>query len=252
MTDTPREELVLDAVNSLVDRLLVDFDVVDMLTELTERCGNLLDVAAAGFLLADPFDRLHLLAATARQARDLELFQLQIEQGPCMDCYATGAPVSVARLDAAAEARWPRFVPEAVNDGFAAVHAVPMRAAGLVLGALGLFGTTPGELNRADLLVAQTLAHIACVTILQGQAPTPSHVLPRLRDTLAGRTVVEQAKGLLREVLDVSVEEAFAVLRAYSHAKGRHLTDLARQLMNDRYFRPILIADITQFAEPTS
>ncbi|KRE25751.1 transcriptional regulator [Mycobacterium sp. Soil538] len=248
MTETPREEAVLDAVNSLVDSLLVDFDVVDLLTELTERSANLLDVAAAGFLLADPFDRLHIVAATTQQARDLELFQLQTDQGPCVDCYTTGAPVSVAYLDAAAEARWPRFVPEAVAEGFASVHAVPMRAAGLVLGALGLFGTSPGELNHADLLVAQTLAHIACVTILQGQAPTPSSVLPQLRATLAGRTVVEQAKGLLREVLDVPVEEAFTVLRAYSHANGQHLTDLARRLMNDRYSRPVLIAAITQFA----
>ncbi|KMO75923.1 ANTAR domain-containing protein [Mycolicibacterium obuense] len=247
MTNTPREERVLDAVNSLVDSLLVDFDVVDLLTELTERCAQLLDVAAAGFLLADPFDRLHLLAATTQQARDLEIFQLQIDQGPCVDCYLTGAPVSVASLDAAAEARWPQFVPEAVADGFASVHAVPMRAAGIVLGALGLFGTSPGELNQADLLVAQTLAHIACVTILQGQAPTPATVLPQLRAALVGRTVVEQAKGLLREVLDVSVEEAFAVLRAYAHTTGQHLTDLARALMTDRHARPVLIADITRF-----
>lgn len=250
MTETPREERVLDAVNSLVDSLLVDFDVVDLLTELTERCGQLLDVAAAGFLLADPFDRLHLLAATTTQARDLELFQVQADQGPCVDCYSSGEPVSVAFLDSDAEARWPRFVPEAVAHGFASVHAVPMRAAGIVLGALGLFGTSPGELDHADLLLAHTLAHIACVTILQGQAPTPTTVLPQLRSALVGRTVVEQAKGLLREVLDVSVEEAFAVLRAYSHANGRHLTELARQLMNDRHARPVLVAEIVQFAQP--
>jgi hypothetical protein len=249
MTETPREERVLDAVNSLVDSLLIDFDVMDLLTELTERSGDLLGVAAAGFLLADPFDHLHLLAATTKQARDLELFQLQTDEGPCVDCYTSGAPVSVAYLDNAAETRWPRFVPEAVAGGFDSVHAVPMRAAGIVLGALGLFGTSPGELAHADLLLAQTLAHIACVTILQGQAPTPTTVLPQLRAALASRTVVEQAKGLLREVLDVSVEEAFVTLRAYSHANGRHLTELARQLMNDRYSRPTLIAEITQFAQ---
>ncbi len=248
MTDTPREERVLDAVVSLVDSLLVDFDVVDMLTELTERCAQLLDVAAAGFLLADPFDRLHLLAATTQQARDLEVFQLQTDQGPCVDCYATGEPVSVADLDSGAELRWPGFVPQARASGFASVHAVPMRAAGLVLGALGLFGTTAGELDDADVLVAQTLTHIACVTILQGQAPTPSTVLPQLRATLAGRVVVEQAKGLLREMLDVPVEEAFSVLRAYCHANGQHLTDVARRLMSDRHARPVLIADISEFA----
>ena len=172
MTETPRETRVLDAVVSLVDTLLDDFDVVDLMTELTEHCAQLLDVAAAGFLLADPFDQLRLLAATTEQARELELFQLQADEGPCVDCYATGQPISVADLSAAA-ARWPRFVPAALDAGFASVHAVPMRAAGIVLGALGLFGTDPGELDDADRLVAQTLAHIACVAILQEHAPTP-------------------------------------------------------------------------------
>ncbi|CAA0138149.1 Uncharacterised protein [Mycolicibacterium vanbaalenii] len=251
MTETPRETQVLDAVVTLVDSLLVDFDVMDLLTELTERCAQLLDVAAAGFLLADPFDQLHLLAATTEQARDLELFQLQTDEGPCVDCYATGQPVSVADLEAE-EQRWPRFVPAAREAGFTSVHAVPMRAAGLVLGALGLFGTEAGELNDADVLVAQTLAHIACVAVLQGQAPTPTTVLPQLRSALAGQVVVEQAKGYLREVLDLPVEEAFTVLRGYSRAHGEHLTEVARRLMTDRHSRPALIDAITEFASPTT
>ncbi len=250
MNETPRETQVLDAVVSLVDSLLVDFDVMDLLTDLTERSAELLDVAAAGFLLADPFDQLQLLAATTTKAHGLELFELQTEEGPSLDCYTTGQPVSVADLGTAVR-RWPRFVPAAVDAGFASVHAVPMRAAGLVLGTLGLFGTRPGALSDADLLVAQTLAHIACVTILQGQAPTPATVLPQLRSALTSRVVVEQAKGFLREILDMSVEESFDLLRSYSHAKGEHLTEIARRLMSDRHSRPVMIADLTEFANRT-
>ncbi|VEG51731.1 putative GAF sensor protein [Mycolicibacterium aurum] len=246
-----RETDVLGAVVSFVDRLLVDFDVVDLLTELTERCADLLDVAAAGFLLADPFGKLNLLAATSEQARELELFQLQADEGPCLECHASGEPVSVADLGAVS-ARWPRFVPAALDAGFASVHAVPMRAAGEVLGALGLFGTRAGEITDSDRLVAQTLAHIACVAILQEKAPTPSTVNPRLRSALTNRVVVEQAKGFLREVLDVSLEDAFTVLRAYSRANGEHLTDVARRLMSDRNSRPILVASITEFARETA
>ena len=247
MTDTPRETRVLDAVVSLVDSLLYDFDVVDLLTELTERCAQLLDVESAGFLLADPLNRLRLLAATSEQTRELELFQLQADEGPCVDCYATGQPVSVADLQAESN-RWPRFVPAATEAGFASVHAVPMRAAGIVLGALGLFGTRPGELNEADLLVGQTLAHIACVAILQEHAPTPSTVMPQLRAALASRVVVEQAKGFLRESLDVSVEEAFTLLRTYARTNGDHLTEVARRLMTERQARPALLAAISEFA----
>ena len=249
MTETPRETRVLDAVVFLVDTLLEDFDVVDLLTELTERCAQLLDIAAAGFLLADPLGQLRLLAATTEQARELELFQLQADEGPCVECYATGQPVSVADLQAAT-AQWPRFVPAARDAGFASVHAVPMRAAGIVLGALGLFGSHPGQLNDADRLVAQTLAHIACVAILQEHAPTPSTVMPQLRSALASRVIVEQVKGFLRESLDVSVERAFTLLRSYARANREHLTDVSRRLMTDRQARPVLVAAISEFATP--
>jgi GAF domain/ANTAR domain len=247
MTETPRETRVLDAVVSLVDSLLADFDVVDLLTELTERCAQLLDVEAAGLLLVDPLEQLRLLAATSEQTHELELFQLQADEGPCMDCYSTGQPVSVADLQAETD-RWPRFVPAALDAGFASVHAVPMRAAGIVLGALGFFGARPGALNDADLLVGQTLAHIASVAILQEHAPTPWTVMPQLRSALTSRVLVEQAKGFLRESLDVSVEQAFQLLRNYSRTNGEHLTEVARRLMTDRHSRPILIAAISEFA----
>jgi hypothetical protein len=245
MTDTPRETRVLDAVVSLVDNLLDDFDVFDLLTELTERCADLLDIAAAGFLLANPLGQLRLLAATSEQTHELELFQLQADEGPCLECYATGEPVSVADLRAA-KSRWPRFVPTALEAGIASVHAVPMRAAGIVLGSLGLFGTRSGELTKADLLVGQTLAHIACVAILQEHPPTPSTVIPQLRSALTRRIVVEQAKGFLRAHLDVSVDEAFSLLRRYARTHGEHLTEVSRQLMGEPSCRPALLERMTE------
>ena len=249
MTEASREARVLEAVVSLVDRVLVDFDVLDLLTDLTERCAQLLDIAAAGFLLADPLEQLRVVAATTEEARDMELFQSQADQGPCVECFRSGQPVSVPDLGAEAQ-RWPRFVPAARAAGFASVHAVPMRAAGLVLGTLGLFGTKTGELAERDLLVAQTLAHLACVATVQGHAPTPSIVMPQLRSALTDRVVVEQAKGFLHELFDVSLEEAFAILRTYARANGKHLSDVARQLMTDRLSRPLLVADMAELRTP--
>ena len=246
MTETPRETRVLEAVVSLVDRLLDDFDVVDLLTELTERCAHLLAVESAGLLLADPLEQLRLLAATTEETRELELFQLQADEGPCVDCYSSGQPISVADLNTEAQ-RWPRFVPAALDAGFASVHAVPMRAAGVVLGALGLFGVDPGALSDADLLVGQTLAHVASVAILQEHSPTMSTVMQQLRTALTNRIHVEQAKGFLRETLDISVEQAFQLLRSYAHTHGDHLTDVARRLMTDRQARPPLLAAIAEF-----
>ncbi|WP_197376243.1 GAF and ANTAR domain-containing protein [Mycolicibacterium baixiangningiae] len=249
MTDASRETRVLDAVVTLVDSLLDDFDIVDLLTGLTERCADLLDIAAAGFLLADPLDRLRLLAATTDQVHALELFQLQSDEGPCVDCFRSGQTVSVADLTTAAQ-RWPRFVAVAREAGFASVHAVPMRAGGTVLGALGLFGADPGVLNEADLLASQALAHVACVAILQEHPPTPATVLPQLRSALTSRMVVEQAKGFVREIFDVPVEEASTLLRTYARSRGEHLTDVARALMGDRTSRPVIVSALSDMLQP--
>lgn len=243
MTEAPRETRILTAVVTLVDSLLHDFDVVELLTELTEHCAQLLDVASAGLLLSDPHGRLHLMAATSEQTQELELFQLQADEGPCLDCFATGEPTSVPNLSAAGP-RWPRFVPAATEAGFASVHAVPMRAAGLVLGALGLFGTDVGELTDADQLLAQTLAHIACVAILQEHSPTPATIVPPLRAALVSRVLVEQAKGFISETLDVSVAEAFALLRQYAQTSGGHMTEVARQLVAEPDRRAAIIAGL--------
>jgi hypothetical protein len=247
VTAQPRETRVLGAVVALVDTLLEDFDVVELLTELTEQCAGLLDVSAAGLLLADPYGQLHLMAATSHEAHALELFQLQAEDGPCLDCYRSGAPVSSADLRAEAP-RWPHFAPAAVDAGFASVHAVPMRAAGTVLGALGLFGAEEGELNDADLLVGQTLAHVACVAILQEHTPTPEAALARVRTALSNWLLVEQAKGFLREHLDVSVNDAFALLRGYAHTHHEHLSDVARRLITTPEARRLILVRIAELA----
>lgn len=244
MTENSLETRVLDAVVTLVDSLLDDFDVVELLTQLTERYAELLDVAAAGLLLAGPLQKLQLLAATSGKVRDLELFQLQADEGPCLDCYSSGRPVSVADLGDAAQ-RWPRFVPAAMEAGFASVHAVPMRAAGTILGVVGLFGAHPGELEKSDLLVGQSLAHIACVAILQEHAPKASALVPRLRNALAARLVVEQAKGFLRESLDVPATEAFTLLRRYARTCDDHLTDVSRRLITEPEARPEILAAMT-------
>ena len=110
------------------------------------------------------------------------------------------------------------------------------------------FGSRPGELTEADLLVAQTLAHVACVAILQEHPPTPSTVIPRLRSALTQRIVVEQAKGFLREHFDVSIDEAFSLLRGYARTRGEHLTEVARQLMAEPSSRPALLQRMTELA----
>ncbi len=196
MTDH-REQDIIDAFVTFADRLIDDVDVLDLTTQLARDCARLLDVAAVGLLLADVGGVLHLLAATSEEARKVEAFQLQRDEGPCLDCYQTGAPVNVPDLNTQTE-RWPRFTAVALQEGIASVHAIPLRLRLDRLGALGLFGGAPGTLNDPDLRVARGLAHVASLAIVQaGRPPDRVDVLTSLRAAVAGRAAVETAKGVL-------------------------------------------------------
>ncbi len=111
------ETQLVDVFVEMADTLVDDFDVTEFLHVLTERCVQLLGISAAGLLLTDGQDTLQLVAASSERTRLLELFQLQTDQGPCVDCFRTGQPVSVADLPAAG--RWPRFTAAAAEVGFA-------------------------------------------------------------------------------------------------------------------------------------
>ena len=232
MTGGRREQAVIRSFIGLADRLVDNFDVVDLSTQLTEDCAQVLDVAAAGLLLADAGGMLHLLAATTEQARTLEAFQLQREEGPCLESYRTGRPVRVADLAAAAD-RWPRFATVAVDQGFASVHAVPMVLRGSRLGALGLFGGAVGSLNDADLALAGALAHVASIAIAQQTQARDDATLQRgLQSAVESRAVLEMAKGVLAEVGGLEMQDAFSRLRSYAHQSSRPLTEVAREVVS--------------------
>ena len=194
-----RETDIAQTFVSLASSLANGKDVVDLLTELTADCARLLDVASAGLLLADRRGVLHVMAGSSEATRNLELFQLQRDQGPCLDCYRTGHAVVVEDLQADA-AKWPQFAQAAVDAGFRSVHALPMRLRDNVLGALNLFGTSVGALSEDHLQLGQALADVASVALVQDTAAADKETLNRqLQAALDSRIVVEQAKGILSE-----------------------------------------------------
>src|SRR5579871_87775 len=100
-------ELLSDTFVDLADTMVAEFDVIDFLHMLTDRTVRLLPAAAAGVLLADPRGQLRVAAASSEAAGMVELFQIQNDQGPCLDCFRTGQPVTAANLANAGQ-RWPR------------------------------------------------------------------------------------------------------------------------------------------------
>jgi transcriptional regulator with GAF, ATPase, and Fis domain len=227
-----REAAVSRAFVQLANGMVDGVDVVDLLGTLTTECARLLDIASAGLLLADRHAVLHVVAASSEATRSLELFQLQRDQGPCLDCFHSGTPVSVPDL-AAEAARWPAFVGAAQSAGFASLHALPMRLRDNVLGALGLFGTTAGALGDDDLDLGQALAHVASVALVSDRA-TADHaaVAEQLQSALTSRVLVEQAKGLLAQLGGLEMAQAFEALRHFSRDHNERLTDVAGRVVS--------------------
>lgn len=222
------ESEVSRAFVSLASSLATGADVVDLLSDLTAACARLLDVASAGLLLADQHGTLHVLAASSERTRELEVFQVQRAQGPCLDSYLSGEPVLVADLAAATD-RWAQFVPHARQAGFASVHALPLRFNDLRLGTLGLFGTAVGDLNGNDLSLGQALADVASVALVQDRALDDRNAVnEQLQTALTSRVVLEQAKGILAQQGDLDMVGAFQALRRYARDHNQRLTDVAR------------------------
>lgn len=215
----------------LADTLVADFDVVELLTRLADRCVEVLGVAAAGLMLAGPDGNLRVMASSSEAMRLLELFELQSEEGPCLDCYRSGKPVVNQDL-ALVNSRWPRFAAEALAAGFHSVHALPMRLRGTVIGALNLFDLEPGEMQSADVEAAQALADVATIGILQNRATLQAKVVnQQLQHALNSRVVIEQAKGMVAERENLNMEEAFSALRHHARNHNLLLVDVAEAVI---------------------
>lgn len=222
-----RERKIIQAFVELSNDLVDDYDMVDMLSQLTTNCASLLDVASAGLLLADARGVLHVVATSSERTHHLEVFQLQRDEGPCLDCYHGGEAILVPDVDDK-EDRWPQFCEAARIVGFKSVHALPMRLKDNVLGTLGLFGEEVGSLGTEDLALAQALVHVASVAIVNEKSASDRETInSQLQHALTSRIVVEQAKGVIAHAGDLEMADAFTVLRRYARDHSRKLSEVA-------------------------
>jgi GAF domain-containing protein len=227
----PREALLARTLVELADTLVDNFDVVELLTKLADRCVEVLDVDAAGLMLVAPEGDLRAVASSSEEMRLVELFEIQSQEGPCTDCYRSGEHVANENLVMAA-GHWPRFGPVALEAGFKSVHAVPMRLRGVTIGALNLFRAAEGSLDEADLVAAQALADVATIGILQHRAAVQAHlVVDQLNNALHSRIMIEQAKGMVAERGGFDMETAFSRLRKHARSHNLLLIDVAQAVI---------------------
>lgn len=217
----------------IADTLVDEFDLIEFLQLLAGRTANLLEASPVGLLLADQHGRLEFMAASQESVKLLELFQVQTQEGPCLDAYRSGTPVINADLEQATD-RWPRFARRAVQAGFRSVHAFPLRLRAERIGAMNVFSDVGGRLAEADVQIVQALADVAAIGLLQERAIRRGELLTeQLQGALNSRIVIEQAKGAIAQARGVSVDEAFTLIRSYTRSRNLRLGDVARTIVTD-------------------
>ena len=228
------QERLAEAFAELVETTVGEFDVHELLQVLADRCVHALDVAASGLLLANG-GGLRMMVASNDRAELLELFQIQHDEGPCLDCYRSGEAIVAEALDGGFD-RWPRFAQACVDPGFTSVIAVPLRVTGKVIGTLNLFGTDERPaLDHATARVAQAMADVAAVAIEQDRISRErATLIVQLESALESRVAIEQAKGMLANHLDIDLNEAFRKLRHRARSSRRLLSDVAEEAITNR------------------
>ena len=226
-----RETTVLEALVELADTLVASYDPVEYLYVLAERSVEALDATAAGVLLLSG-STLDLAAASSHETRVLEVFEAQQREGPCIEAYETGGPVSERDLACTTD-RWPGFTPRALTLGYRCVRARPLRLREERIGALNVFWSQPEQFDAADEVVVKALADMASIGIAHERRLAAAHEqIQHLRQALEHRAVVEQAKILLAERLAIDPGEAFDWLRRYARDRNQRLRDVAQRILD--------------------
>jgi GAF domain-containing protein len=227
MDGLTRESRLAATFVALADTLVAEYDVVELLQRLVDSCAELLEASAAGLLLADHLGYLELVASTSEESRLVDTMQVSTGRGPSVQCYTTGLVVTVPDITKL-DGEWHDFRSKALQQGFLSAHAVPMRLRGTIIGTLTLFDTQTGELSNEDTSIAQALADIATIGILHERALRESDIAQQqLQHALNSRVVIEQAKGVIAQVHNVSMDEAFRRLRSHARSNGLGLHEVA-------------------------
>jgi transcriptional regulator with GAF, ATPase, and Fis domain len=230
VTSTPVEELAETFVE-LADAVVDEFELDHFLNLLADRCVRLLDVSAAGLSLVDEGGRTNAAGASDDRTMVLAL----LEDGPGPACCRSGAPVVVPDL-ARTALRWPEFTKTATAAGYAAAHAVPMRLRANVVGALTLFRAAPGEIDKVTDRVAQAMADLATIGLVQvRELRRQQDLAAQLQHALSSRIVIEQAKGVTGERLGLGMDAAFEALRRYARSHNLRIADLACAIVDGSF-----------------
>jgi GAF domain-containing protein len=225
MTSTTAAQAFADAASRMVNRCDIAGDLVLLLID----CAELLSAEAVGLLVAVPDNGLELLSSSSHRVRELELYELQNGTGPCIDAISIGEQITAIspELDSA----WPPLGAQIVAHGFRSVHAFPLTWHGTAIGALNVFHADPVVLNDGDRLLAGTFADLATAVLARPLDTGVTALRQQIMAALDGRTMIEQAKGIIAYRENLEMSDAFSCLLQLAAASGRPLSQVAGDIL---------------------
>ena len=222
---------IWDQLPDLVARFVADSDLSGTLAWLVDGCTEIFGVRATGLMVTGKDGALGAVSASSESARQLqELEKLRFE-GPAQDSFRNSRRIDCPDLSEA-DAHWPGYAPVARTHGVRGVHAFPLPLPGRTVGALTLFLAEVGGLSEETLGSAQVLANTAALGVESHRAMHSEILAEQLQGALHSRILIEQAKGLLAARLNITVDDAFAILRQHARNNCRKLRDVAAAVVD--------------------
>jgi len=228
---TAHTPTLADTVIEAMESMVQDFDYVDLASSLVSSAIDLLDADAVGVMIADTTQLLHVVAASDEDMRTLEIFEIQSDEGPCLDCWYSGRLVT--SNDLATDDRWHSFRNRVLDLGFHSALAAPLRLRNLNIGALNVLWRRPDAVHEREIQAAQALADLAALGLTSRAVPSEATFLAeQVQKTINARVTIEQAKGMLAEQADLDMNAAYTLMRDYSRAEATHVIDTAERVLN--------------------
>ncbi len=227
------DEQVAEALVQFIRALTQQHTVARVLELLGDFCLEMLPVDGVGVLLLEE-QRLTVATTNSEVGDSVERLEVELEEGPCVECVRLGHPVFVPDLAAALD-RYPNFVPRAIEAGAGAIHALPMTGHGELVGSLNIVSAAPNELSETGLSTARMLCDVAVSYIFAVRLhEETSDLAGQLQNALDSRVLIEQAKGIMCERHGDSMSDAFERLRKYARSRNMAVREVARQVVEDQ------------------
>jgi GAF domain-containing protein len=224
-------KLLIETLSRFATTLAGDYEVTDVLHDLTDRVTEVMQLSGAGVSLMDG-ERMHFVTVHNDDIIALERVQEGLQAGPCMDAARQGEVVAVSNLRTDLR-RWPAYCSKALGLGVVAVAGIPLRSHN-VRGALNLYDCAARPWHPEDLEIARVLADMAAGYVVHASRLNEQrHVNEQLCRALESRIIIEQAKGIVAADHGVSVDQAFKVLRKHANDRNaslRHTADAVVRL----------------------